>query len=300
MDGCTDWKPPATGEERRLAAANHPATKSAAYAARAGLASVTRTEGPATRVAHSGTHQGRARPAITGQTPVRPPAAADHAAAGDRRDMAGNFRPPVAQDTSTVTVLTDDPIVRLAVISHVRQRPELVLSAPGDSADLAVAVLRDPDTEALTRLSQHVAGNTLVVLIVEGEWRADVHVALAARVRAVLFRSGFTWNRFDEAVQQVRFGHDDLPAVLQGRLKNQLERSQQLVPAPRGLTPEGLTLREAEVLRLVAEGHELQDIGAQLGYSERTIKNVLHGISKRHGLRNRAHAVAYAIRRRLI
>ncbi|MGW1003441.1 LuxR C-terminal-related transcriptional regulator [Streptomyces sp. NPDC002520] len=251
-------------------------------------------------MAHSGTHQGRARPAITGQTPVRPPAAADHAAAGDRRDMAGNFRPPVAQDTSTVTVLTDDPIVRLAVISHVRQRPELVLSAPGDSADLAVAVLRDPDTEALTRLSQHVAGNTLVVLIVEGEWRADVHVALAARVRAVLFRSGFTWNRFDEAVQQVRFGHDDLPAVLQGRLKNQLERSQQLVPAPRGLTPEGLTLREAEVLRLVAEGHELQDIGAQLGYSERTIKNVLHGISKRHGLRNRAHAVAYAIRRRLI
>ncbi|MFG2887313.1 LuxR C-terminal-related transcriptional regulator [Streptomyces sp. NPDC048297] len=199
-----------------------------------------------------------------------------------------------------MSVLTDDPIVRLALISHLRQRPEPVPSAPGAAADLAVAVLRDPDTEALTRLSQQVAGNTLVVLIVEGEWRADVHMALAAGVRAVLFRSGFTWNRFDEAIQQVCSGHGDLPAALQGQLMNQMERTQRLVLAPRGLTPEGLTFREAEVLRLVAEGHELQDIGAHLSYSERTIKNVLHGIIKRHGLRNRAHAVAYAIRRGLI
>jgi DNA-binding CsgD family transcriptional regulator len=44
----------------------------------------------------------------------------------------------------------------------------------------------------------------------------------------------------------------------------------------------------------------LQDIGNQLGYSERTIKNVLYGVIKRHRLRNRSHAVSFAIRSGLI
>jgi DNA-binding CsgD family transcriptional regulator len=81
---------------------------------------------------------------------------------------------------------------------------------------------------------------------------------------------------------------------------DQVQRTQREVLVPRGLTPGGLTLRETKVLKLVADGHELQDIGDQLGYSERTIKNVLYGVIKRHRLRNRAHAVSYAIRSGLI
>ncbi|MFG2887329.1 LuxR C-terminal-related transcriptional regulator [Streptomyces sp. NPDC048297] len=225
---------------------------------------------------------------------------AGHAVAQDLRDCADDVRQPEVPGTARVTLLTDDPIIGLAVINHVRRHPELALSAPDACAELAVASLRDPDNEAVTRLGHHVAGGTPVVLIVEGTWHADVQVALAAGVRAVIFRSEFTWTRFDEAIQQTRRGRGDLPAVLRRRLTNQVERIRQQAPARRGLAPEELTSRETEVLRLVAEGHELQDIGRTLGYSERTIKNVLHGIIKRHGLRNRSHAVAYAIRHRLI
>ena len=38
----------------------------------------------------------------------------------------------------------------------------------------------------------------------------------------------------------------------------------------------------------------------KLAYSERTVKNVIHDITARHQLRNRSHAVAYAVRQGLI
>jgi DNA-binding CsgD family transcriptional regulator len=58
--------------------------------------------------------------------------------------------------------------------------------------------------------------------------------------------------------------------------------------------------REVEVLRLVAEGHDTVEIARKLNYSERTVKNVIHQITQRLGLRNRPHAVAYAIKHGLL
>ena len=54
--------------------------------------------------------------------------------------------------------------------------------------------------------------------------------------------------------------------------------------------------READVLRLVAEGLSTPEIARALCYSERTIKGVLHGITDRVHARNRTHAVALALR----
>ncbi len=54
--------------------------------------------------------------------------------------------------------------------------------------------------------------------------------------------------------------------------------------------------REVDVLRLVAEGLDTRQISGKLAYSERTVKNVLHALTTRLQLHNRAHAVAYALR----
>ena len=77
-------------------------------------------------------------------------------------------------------------------------------------------------------------------------------------------------------------------------------RLQRQVLAPRGLTFTGLTPRETEVLRLVADGHDTSEIATRLCYSERTVKNVLHDLNIRLQLRNRSQAVAYAVREGLI
>ncbi|MEU6199734.1 LuxR C-terminal-related transcriptional regulator [Streptomyces sp. NPDC047061] len=209
----------------------------------------------------------------------------------------GATRPhPVPGDAARLAVHAADPITRSALVSYLRRQPGLALSGRDAPADIVVAALPTPDARTLTQLRRGAADGARLVVIVDGEWSVDPYAALEAGVRAVLFRPAFTWERFGEAVQGVRAGHGDLPAALQGQLMDQVTRTHHEVLAPLGLTPGGLTLREAEVLQLVAEGDELQHIGDKLGYSERTIKNVLYGMIKRHRLRNRAHAVAYAIR----
>ncbi|ALO99321.1 LuxR family transcriptional regulator [Streptomyces hygroscopicus subsp. limoneus] len=220
-------------------------------------------------------------------------AEAESAAAGGH-GRAATGRPVVG------VLPTGDPISELALENFVKQCPHLVWTADRNAADVVVAALHSPDTAAVTRLCKQVGERVSLVLVVGGEWRANLHQAVVSGVRAVLPRTGFTWEAFTQTVRQVRVGHADLPPALQGRLMDQMQYTYREVLVPRGLTPGGLTEREAKVLRLVADGHELQDIGNQLGYSERTIKNVLYGVIKRHRLRNRSHAVSFAIRSGLI
>jgi DNA-binding NarL/FixJ family response regulator len=62
----------------------------------------------------------------------------------------------------------------------------------------------------------------------------------------------------------------------------------------------GLTTRDVEVLRLLADGRTTADIAQKLAYSESTVKQLVHAILQSLGARNRAHAVALAIRAELI
>jgi DNA-binding NarL/FixJ family response regulator len=57
-----------------------------------------------------------------------------------------------------------------------------------------------------------------------------------------------------------------------------------------------LSQREVNVLRLLAEGHSTAEIAEDLAYSDSTIKNVIHDLVHQLGARNRANAVALAIR----
>jgi DNA-binding NarL/FixJ family response regulator len=85
-----------------------------------------------------------------------------------------------------------------------------------------------------------------------------------------------------------------------GKLLDQVARLQRHVLAPRGISITGLSAREATVLGLVADGLDTREIATKLSYSERTVKNVLHDVTNRFQLRNRVHAVAYALREGLL
>jgi DNA-binding NarL/FixJ family response regulator len=61
-----------------------------------------------------------------------------------------------------------------------------------------------------------------------------------------------------------------------------------------------LTDREQQVLALIAEGHPTREVAAQLCYSERTVKNVLHDVVTKLNARSRSQAVAFAVREGLI
>jgi DNA-binding CsgD family transcriptional regulator len=61
-----------------------------------------------------------------------------------------------------------------------------------------------------------------------------------------------------------------------------------------------LTEREREVLTLLAQGLQLEEIGNRLGIGTETVRTHVRNASDRLGASNRTHAVAIAIRHRLI
>jgi DNA-binding CsgD family transcriptional regulator len=61
-----------------------------------------------------------------------------------------------------------------------------------------------------------------------------------------------------------------------------------------------LTEREREVLTLLAQGLQLEEIGNRLGIGTETVRTHVRNASDRLGASNRTHAVAIAIRHKLI
>lgn len=72
------------------------------------------------------------------------------------------------------------------------------------------------------------------------------------------------------------------------------------VEATPGLSVQTLSERERQVLGLIAEGHPTREVAAELSYSERTVKNVLHDVVTKLNVRSRSQAVACAVRGGLI
>jgi DNA-binding CsgD family transcriptional regulator len=78
-----------------------------------------------------------------------------------------------------------------------------------------------------------------------------------------------------------------------------LARVRALAPPSSPPLPDGLSIRELDVLRLVARGLSNREIGATLFISEHTVANHVRGILRKTACANRTEATAYAYRRGL-
>jgi DNA-binding NarL/FixJ family response regulator len=196
-----------------------------------------------------------------------------------------------------------DPISRAGVISQLRQCPEIriVGDMEVDEATVAVYITDTVDDDA-TRTMRALRRGDLPRLVLVATVLDEAALVSAAEVGVcgLLRRADATPEALVRTIVKVASGQGEIPADLLGRLMEQLGRLQRQVLSPRGLTFTGLTPRETEVLRMVAEGHDTAEIAARMSYSERTVKNVLHDLTTRLQLRNRTHAVAYAVREGLI
>lgn len=134
------------------------------------------------------------------------------------------------------------------------------------------------------------------VLVTDNFRSVNTLIAVECGVAAVLSRDGLRQPQLVQTILAVHTGAAYLPPAMQGDLLTQLDRMRREVLEPNGLTMCGLGSRERDVLRLLAEGLGTDEIATSLSYSERTVKNVLHGLMARYNLNTRAHAVAYAMR----
>lgn len=205
-------------------------------------------------------------------------------------------------DRVPVIIHANDPVSHTGITGQLRHRPELRLVDQDDqTATVAVVVVDALDDAAVDLLRRlRMTSRAKVVLVVANIDDHGLGTAVEFGVVGVVRRSEATSEQLTAAITAAVRGEGRLPADLLGRLLEQVGRLQRETLDPRGLTMQGLTSREAQVLRLIAEGRETREIAAELSYSERTVKNVLHGLTTRLHLRNRTHAVAYALRQGLI
>ncbi|GAA5024708.1 helix-turn-helix transcriptional regulator [Actinopolymorpha pittospori] len=201
-----------------------------------------------------------------------------------------------------------DPLSQAGVMHTLRHRPEVWLLTEEDLAtervadpSVALVVTENVDEETVKVLeSVHQFGRRRVVLVASRVEDGMLLAAVEAGVCSVVPRAHATAERLVHALQTTASGAGSLPPDLLGRLLAQVSKLQRHVLAPHGLSRTGLSDRETEVLRMVADGMDTREIADRLGYSERTVKNVLHDITSRLQLKNRSHAVAYALREGLI
>jgi DNA-binding NarL/FixJ family response regulator len=204
----------------------------------------------------------------------------------------------------TVALRAQDPISQAGVASQLRTRPEVSVTEWGEgdaSPQIVVVVVDAVDEEVLTML-RHIqrTSTSRTVLVTTDIDEQKLVSAAECGVSGVVRRAESTPEHLVQVIRTVSQGEGHLPADLLGRLLEEVGRLQGQVLGPRGLHFTGLAAREVDVLRLVAEGYDTADIATKLAYSERTIKNVLHSVMTRLQLRNRSHAVAYAMRQGLI
>ena len=196
----------------------------------------------------------------------------------------------------------NDPISLAGVRSQLRMRSEVkVVEGLVDDVAVAVVIADELDEETTQVIRALCRGDRPRILLIATKVDETTLVAAAeAGVGGLIRRSDATAETITRTIVKVAAGEGEVPPDLLGRLLEQVGKMQRQVLAPRGLTFAGLSPRETEVLRLVAEGHDTAEIAVTMCYSERTVKNVLHDLTTRLQLRNRTHAVAYAIREGLI
>ena len=94
-----------------------------------------------------------------------------------------------------------------------------------------------------------------------------------------------------QAIRQVHCGESSLHPVIARKVLEELSR-----PSARPPTPDPLTPREVEVLRLVAQGLENSEIAAKLVITEATVRTHVSNITSKLQVASRTQAALYALR----
>lgn len=223
------------------------------------------------------------------------------------RTWPGTGRPAVVTDRNPrrirIAVEAVDVFSRAGVAGLIGTSPDIQLlpTAQLPQSDVVVVVAPRLSGRALRRLRslREVCRSPFVLIldnVGDGDWLAAAEVGVAG----AMYRSEVTPDEFTELIRTVISGGSQLPPEVQGQLLKDVAHLQQTVLGPRGLTASGLETREVDVLRLIAAGLDTAEIAEEMKYSERTVKNILYAMMTRLNLRNRSHAVAYAMRSGII
>lgn len=204
-----------------------------------------------------------------------------------------------------VVVVDDHPIVRQGLVTVLGDEDDLEVVGEAGSGHEAVArverlqpdvVLLDlemPDLDGVAAIPQLLALRPGLGIVVFTAYDTDERVlgSVRAGARGYLLK-GASAADIARGIRTVHAGGSYLEPRVATRLIAEVS-----APKRGGL---GLSAREREVLRLVAEGLPTKQISLSLSITERTVKFHVNSILRKLGADNRAQAVALAAQRGLL
>ncbi len=200
-------------------------------------------------------------------------------------------------------IVDDHPVVRAGLVGMLSDEPgfEVVGEAvDGDQAsriaaatrpDVVLMDLRMPGVggvEATARIT--AASDSKVLILTTYESDDQILAAIEAGASGYLLKAA-PRAEIVAGIRSVAGGQTALSPQVAARLVDRMRR-----PEPVAV----LTVRETEVLRLVAAGHSNKQIATALGIGESTVKTHLLKVFEKLGVADRTRAVTLAMERGLI
>jgi DNA-binding NarL/FixJ family response regulator len=213
-------------------------------------------------------------------------------------------------DATRVLLADDQRVVRegLATLLSLLDGVDVVGTASDGEEAVALAARLHPDVvlmdlrmprcdgvDATRRLRKLDPRIKVLVLTTYADDRSVID-ALRAGARGYLTKDAGA-EQIRSALEQVMGGQAAIDPAVQHHLIDAIAAASEFRPStaePR--LPDGLTRREMDVLRLIAEGLSNGEIAGHLHVSETTIKSHINHLFAKTGVRDRAQAVSYAYR----
>ncbi|MEU8950797.1 response regulator transcription factor [Streptomyces sp. NPDC048489] len=206
-----------------------------------------------------------------------------------------------------VIVLADDSLTEEGVTAHLVTDAGVNVLTPDtiERPDILLTIATEITDKVFARVECYVrqsAGQPpRLVLVADSPTPSQLSRAVELGLAAFVPRKRVKLTDIGNVVNAVAQGGASLPQPLVGCLLEQIRDqhgTDQKTGEDASSTP--LTDRETAVLRQLASGFNTSEIATALHYSERTVKHIIHQIITRCNLRNRVHAVAYAIQNGLL
>lgn len=217
-----------------------------------------------------------------------------------------------------VLVCDGHTMIRAGVRAMLGHQPDLEVVAEASTVDEAMVLLRSgrPDVAVVGSLATgirllrdteaplwpHQRQGARVVALTQGEDQVEEQVEILLAVRLGLsgvVRADAPGSDLVSAVRSAAAGQVMLsPAATVGLLDWVTSVLPSDPAASRRL--ETLSVRELEVLRLIAEGRSSQEIAAALSVAVVTVRSHVHHLLTKLGLRDRVEAVVFAYQHGLV
>ena len=206
-------------------------------------------------------------------------------------------------------VLADDHVMfRQGVRNILGQRKDIeVVAEAGDGlelldvlkrveADLVIMDISMPHLRGLeaAREIKKLTPRLRILLLTMHKEMAYVYASIQAGAEGYLLKEDADTELF-EAIGRIREGGYYLSPLLSSSAAHELFKHR--LSGQDGAIPEELTLREREVLTLIAEGKSSREIAARLFISARTAEHHRANIMRKLSVHNTAQLVGYAIRK---